>query len=269
MNPSSPLVKQLKPPAGFDVKRTPLVSFRRVDLLFDPSELDAIHKTMHVSSFSSPNNTVPPTLFGPDASESYNLSPDEYLSLFTTPLPDANYKVLLLSTAGHWTTASLPGARDPDDIQAEATNPAVFKTFKEAVRVWSAKVTTALLVDRLSEYYAGVRSKERQVLIRAYLPGHEYDCHKEEGPLTEVREFSREWYNWSWVGRMNEAFRVSCFCYFLIEGVLIGCGFVGGHSSGRESAAAILERRSSGASTTRRCKRLFSISPAYTNPISL
>lgn len=167
---------------------------------------------MHASTLSAPNPSVPKTLFGPDASESYNLSPDTYLSIFTAPLPEANYRVLLLSTAGHWTTATLPGARDPDNVQKQSTNPAVFKTFKEAVRVWTSKVTTALFDSRFtSSSHGGVRSEDRQVLIRAYLPGHEYDCHAEPGPLTKVREFSREYYNWSWVGRMNEAFRVSRF----------------------------------------------------------
>ncbi|KAF8604834.1 hypothetical protein BDV93DRAFT_491604 [Ceratobasidium sp. AG-I] len=208
LNPSSPLVRLLKPPAGFDIKRTPLVTFRRVDLLFSTSELDTIHTSIHASSLSAPNSTVPKTLFGPTASESYNLSPGTYLSIFTAPLPEANYRVLLLSTAGHWTTATLPGARDPDNVQEEATNPAVFRTFQEAVRVWTSKVTTALLDSRLSGASpGGVKSQDRQVLIRAYLPGHEYDCHAEPGPLSEVRKFSRDYYNWSWVGKMNEAFR--------------------------------------------------------------
>ncbi|QRV98548.1 hypothetical protein RhiJN_26567 [Ceratobasidium sp. AG-Ba] len=201
LNPSSPLVDQLKPPAGFDIKRTPLVTFRRVDLLFEPSELDAIHLSMHNSS-----DSVPSTLFGPEASESYNLSPDKYLSIFTAPLPEANYKVLLVSTAGHWTTASLPGARDPSDVQKEATNPAVYKTFVEAVRVWTKKVSGVLKEPSVGQ---GVKNSEKQVLIRAYLPGHEFDCHKETGPLTRVREFTREWYNWSWIGRMNEAFKAA------------------------------------------------------------
>ncbi|KAG8690292.1 hypothetical protein FRC08_010577 [Ceratobasidium sp. 394] len=209
LNPSSPLVDQLKPPAGFDIKRTPLVTFRRVDLLFSPPELDAIHLAMHNISLSSPppssETAVPTTLFGPKASESFNLSPDTYLPVFTAPLPEANYRVLLLSTAGHWTTGSLPGARDPDEPSQEATNPAVYKTFVQAVKIWTEKASKALAGPSLKSQ--GVKNSEKQVLIRAYLPGHEYDCHKEPGPITEVREFSREWYNWSWIGRMNEAFK--------------------------------------------------------------
>ncbi|CAE6440264.1 unnamed protein product [Rhizoctonia solani] len=195
LNPSSPLVTQLKLPSGFDIERTPLVTFRRVDLLFDTHELDSIHRAIH--SGSNASTEIPDTLFGPKASESYNLSPKAYLEQFMQPLPEGNYKTLIVSTAGHWTTGSLPGARDPEDIQAGATNPGVYKTFVEAVRVWTNQVSGALLTDK----------KGRQVLIRAYLPGHEYDCHKEQGPLTEVREFSQEWYNWSWIGRMNEAFK--------------------------------------------------------------
>ncbi|QRW25633.1 hypothetical protein RhiXN_10709 [Rhizoctonia solani] len=113
--------------------------------------------------------------------------------------PEGNYKTLIVSTAGHWTTGSLPGARDPEDVQAGATNPGVYKTFVEAVRVWTDQVSRALSAD----------TRAREVLVRAYLPGHEYDCHKESGPLTQVREFSQEWYNWSWIGRMNEAFKAA------------------------------------------------------------
>ncbi|CAE7227791.1 unnamed protein product [Rhizoctonia solani] len=195
LNPSSPLATELKLPTGFDIQRTPLVTFRRVDLLFDPSELDSIHRAMH----SNASGDVPGTLFGPNASESYNLSPKTYLEQFMQPLPEANYRTLIVSTAGHWTTGSLPGARDPDNTAAGATNPGVYKTFAEAVRVWTNKVAGALSTD----------TKERQVLIRAYLPGHEYDCHHEQGPLTQVRPFSQEWYNWNWIGRMNEAFKAA------------------------------------------------------------
>ncbi|CAE6360378.1 unnamed protein product [Rhizoctonia solani] len=197
LNPSSPLVSELNPPTGFDMNRTPLVTFRRVDLLFDKPELDSIHRAMH----SNASGDVPDTLFGPGASESYNLSPKAYLEQFMQPLPEGNYRRLIVSTAGHWTTGSLPGARDPENTTAGATNPGVYKTFAEAVRVWTHQVSGALLTD----------TKDRQVLIRAYLPGpgHEYDCHKEPGPITEVRTFSQEWYNWSWIGRMNEAFKAA------------------------------------------------------------
>ncbi|KAF8714630.1 hypothetical protein RHS03_00091, partial [Rhizoctonia solani] len=197
LNPSSPLLTQLKLPHGFDIDRTPLVTFRRVDLLFDTHELDSIHLEMHRND--NANGSVPDTLFGPKASESYNLSPKTYLDQFMLPLPEGNYKTLIVSTAGHWTTASLPGARDPEDVQAGATNPGVYKTFVEAVRVWTDQVSRALSAD----------TRAREVLVRAYLPGHEYDCHKESGPLTQVREFSQEWYNWSWIGRMNEAFKAA------------------------------------------------------------
>ncbi|KAH7337867.1 hypothetical protein B0J17DRAFT_664464 [Rhizoctonia solani] len=195
LNPSSPVVSQLKPPVGFDIDRTPLVTFRRVDLLFAQSELDAIHRGMH----SNASGDVPDTLFGPGASESYNLSPKTYLEQFMLPLPEGNYRDLIVSTAGHWTTESLPGARDPEDTAAGANNPGVYKLFVEAVRVWTNQVSSALLND----------NKGREVLIRAYLPGHEYDCHQASGPLTEVRPFSQEWYNWSWIGKMNDAFKAA------------------------------------------------------------
>ena len=41
--PSSPLLPHLRLPPGFDVARTPLVTFRRIDTLLEPTALDALY----------------------------------------------------------------------------------------------------------------------------------------------------------------------------------------------------------------------------------
>ncbi|KAB5590092.1 LPS-assembly protein LptD [Ceratobasidium theobromae] len=201
VNPSSPLVSQLRLPPGFDISRTPLVSFRRVDLLFEKHELDAIHRSMHH------NGSSVPELIGPNAWATWDLSPSVYIKQFTAPLPEANYRALVVSTAGHWTTSTLNGARDPNDPSTGPTNPLMLKIFSEAVRVWTRQVSEALSAPSTSR--SGVRNSERQVLVRAYLPGHEGDCHKASGPVEEIQEYTEEIHNWSWIGRMNEAFKVA------------------------------------------------------------
>ena len=39
LNPESPLLRQLRLPAGFNIQTTPLVTFMRVDLLFSKAEM--------------------------------------------------------------------------------------------------------------------------------------------------------------------------------------------------------------------------------------
>ncbi|KAF8754547.1 hypothetical protein RHS01_05795 [Rhizoctonia solani] len=171
LNPSSPLLTQLKLPHGFDIDRTPLVTFRRVDLhTFRPQSIRIIQPL--AQNLPRPIHAAAPRRKLQDSHRQHRRTLDHRVS---------------------------PGARDPEDVQAGATNPGVYKTFVEAVRVWTDQVSRALSAD----------TRAREVLVRAYLPGHEYDCHKESGPLTQVREFSQEWYNWSWIGRMNEAFKAA------------------------------------------------------------
>ncbi|KAI0744300.1 hypothetical protein C8Q80DRAFT_1327235 [Daedaleopsis nitida] len=50
MEPSSPLVRKLNFPPGFDIASTPLVTFRRVDLLLEPSRLDNLYQSLHPDS---------------------------------------------------------------------------------------------------------------------------------------------------------------------------------------------------------------------------
>ena len=53
----------------------------------------------------------------------------------------------------------------------------------------------------------GERPVARQVVVRAYLPGHE-DCHSFRAPWAERQPFKWNWYNWAWIGDMNARFQV-------------------------------------------------------------
>lgn len=74
------------------------------------------------------------------------------------------------------------------------------------------KLVTALEEAKRAEAMKGRRRrKERQVVIRAYVHGHE-SCHNEQvelaGPLNEYKGLIQSWYNWKWVRRFNDVFQV-------------------------------------------------------------
>ena len=132
----------------------------------------------------------------------------KYLEIFQKPLPEGNYGTLVISTAGHWTTTLLRGFRD----ESKGENAGfgidnMFPFFEKAMTKWADTIQDALTTDRGT---AGGRS--RQVVVRAYLPGHE-DCHSHRQPWTEWQPFKWKWYNWAWISDFNKVFEV---CQLLI-----------------------------------------------------
>ena len=53
----------------------------------------------------------------------------------------------------------------------------------------------------------GKEWRRRQVVVRAYLPGHE-DCHNFRAPIGEYAKGVNGWYNWNLIGDFNRAFEV-------------------------------------------------------------
>ena len=90
----------------FDVASTPLVTFRRIDLL-SKDELISIHKS------SQPENVTldDTSLFSEDVIWTFPVT--EYFSEFSAPLPRANYATIVVCTAGHWTNYLFPKVEPP------------------------------------------------------------------------------------------------------------------------------------------------------------
>lgn len=112
----------------------------------------------------SPNPTPWPTKtpLGPNTSESCNTSSETSLPFFTPSLPEVSHRISFLIPAVH-KYCILPGARGLGNAQVEVTNPALFKSFKAAVRVWTFKITTALVDPRFLDLsQGGVKSKDRR-----------------------------------------------------------------------------------------------------------
>ena len=197
LNPSSPLISTLSLPPNFSIKNTPLVTFRRVDLLFNKSELINLRRERY----------RPPQTFELFSEERFwSLSPKEYMPMFLAPLPEANYGTLVVSTGGHWTTTLLHGFRDESKKDSGYGIDGVIKFFDHAMRKWATDVQFALDADQRNRNNA--RHKQyRRVVVRAYLPGHE-DCHKIFQPWTHWHKPKWDWFNWSWIKDFNTVFEV-------------------------------------------------------------
>ncbi|KAF5332066.1 hypothetical protein D9758_016259 [Tetrapyrgos nigripes] len=229
LNPESQLIRTLSLPAGFNISTTPLVTFRRVDLLWTQEELEKMHKELYPEKYpemivgrppsgDNGNGPQPFKLFSDE--KTWSLSPSEYVDIFTKSLPEANYGTLIIATAGHWTTTLFSGYRDESKESEGYGIEGVIQFFEKAMQGWADVVQKmldaaeterplALSKDSEGNTWRGSgtgRRKRRQVVIRAYLTGHE-GCHEHRDPWKEIQPFEWSWYNWRYIDRFNEAFQ--------------------------------------------------------------
>ncbi|EGO00375.1 hypothetical protein SERLA73DRAFT_168148 [Serpula lacrymans var. lacrymans S7.3] len=215
LSPSSPLIPLLQKegfPPGYSIADTPLVTFRRVDLLMSQEELNELYARRTPTPLSSQPNRHGPL-------SPLRIPPPSSLSPLPLPPSHLHYSTLILSTAGHWTTTLLHAFRDEslgDDAGYGIAG--VLGFFERAMAVWAGRVQEAV-----DEYNRGkslifvlfsnsslqstkpTSRRPKTVVVRAYLPGHE-DCHDQREPWTEVLPYRWKWYNWPWVGEFNRVF---------------------------------------------------------------
>ncbi|EPQ56891.1 hypothetical protein GLOTRDRAFT_73361 [Gloeophyllum trabeum ATCC 11539] len=193
LSPTSPLIPHLSFPPGFSIEETPLVTFRRVDLLLSQDELRSLHRRLHPEMYA---RNASFSLFSEE--QTWSLSPTEYMPILFGDPPN-HYATLVTSTAGHWTTTLFAGYRDESVGEDEGYGiQGVLQFFNEAMEYWASEV---------QRYFDTHKGRERrQVIIRAYLPGHE-DCHNHREPWTEYKEFDWKWYNWFWIRDFNRIFQ--------------------------------------------------------------
>ncbi|KAJ3493933.1 hypothetical protein NMY22_g20144 [Coprinellus aureogranulatus] len=235
--------KPLRFPVGFNISTTPLVTFRRVDVLFTQSELVQMHKELHPEIYRWKEDFE---LFGEEAV--WTMSPEEYLGIFTGGVPEANYRAMVVSTAGHWTTGLFHGYHLDDSEggdgsrriwanETEVSEPEkdvggwrkVLMEEKGGGERWAEKVQSALDKSEFGVIQAPsssspspggnayppsrisgststtARMGKREVVVRAYLPGHE-DCHSHRTAWEEIVPFKWNWYNWGEIWRFNRIF---------------------------------------------------------------
>jgi len=189
LKPDSPLLSSLSLPKGFDPSSTPLVTFRRIDLLLSKDELISIHSSSQLQT-TTLNDT---SLFSDEGT--WTLPVTEYLDQFLAPLPEANYATMVVSTAGHWTTTVFSKVQPPG-IEG------ILKLFGVAMERWAEDVQSALL---LRGDGSEQKRKERRVIVRAYLGGHE-NCHDFRQPWDEIQPYNWNWYNWYEIPQFNAIF---------------------------------------------------------------
>ncbi|KZT04371.1 uncharacterized protein LAESUDRAFT_658093 [Laetiporus sulphureus 93-53] len=212
LSPTSPLLRHLALPPGFDIEKTPLVTFRRVDLLLDRPELEALYAELYPSGAEADGEALrlpSKPLFSDE--QFWSMSPREYVrEIFLQPAP-LRYSTLVISTAGHWTTTLMSGFADP--AQPGDGIAGVLGFFGVSMQRWAEEVQGMMdgyreEEERRSGRWFGLGRRggvERQVVIRAYLPGHE-DCHDERRPWTEWKSFRWNWYNWGSIKDFNRIF---------------------------------------------------------------
>lgn len=221
LSPTSPLIPELDFPAGFSIENTPLVLFRRVDLLFNQDDLQTLYQNTYRTEAEEEDpsaiNGTTKSLFSEEST--WSLSPSEYMPMFLASPPEANFGTLVVSTAGHWTTTLMSAFRDEEAGDAAGYGIEGVKAFfKLAMRSWAGQVQ-----DAIDEYRRHGGTRPKQVVVRAYLPGHE-DCHDHRAPWTEIAPYNWRWYNWPWIQDFNAIFQVGicqlsaiactnlCFC---------------------------------------------------------
>lgn len=212
LSPTSPLLPSIRFPRNFDITKTPLVTFRRVDVLFSKEELIDIHRSIQPPDAVLEDDS----LFGDKAI--WTLPVANYLSEFVTPLPERNYKTMVVSTAGHWTTDTF-AKTSPNGIEG------VLNLFERATELWANEVEVHIGEHEYRPpswiWILGPFAKKetnRRVIVRAYLPGHE-DCHSFREPLKVVQPFNWNWWNWREIWKFNVIFEVSSLnCCKLLKG---------------------------------------------------
>lgn len=194
LKPDSPLVNTITFPPDFNISSSPLVTFRRIDILFSQGELNALYHTQN-PHFSSND-----TLFSEETV--WTLPIYEYLDIFFSP---ANYGTMVVSTGGHWTTTLFSYFRDESKKDSGYGIESVLHFFEVSMQKWASEVQMALWKDEKRGGAKRTRKGGKRVVIRAYLPGHE-DCHSFRKPWAEVQPFVWNWYNWGNIWDFNLRF---------------------------------------------------------------
>ncbi|KAH7097528.1 hypothetical protein BKA62DRAFT_716269, partial [Auriculariales sp. MPI-PUGE-AT-0066] len=200
----SPLVPHLKFPPGFDLDRTPLVTFRRTDVIMDPDELVEVFAKAYPERASKPTPQIK-DIFGTSQEVFYHFPASEQLEMFTSP-PPLNYGLLVANSAAHWTQSVFEALDGPD---------AIIDFFAHATRSYITRITRAFDGGQARPKWTSApryssrtsSGHARRVVFRSATTGTD-DClssdWRELGPSREVPPMNANHWNWRWIWRLNE-----------------------------------------------------------------
>jgi len=172
-----------------------------VDLLLSKSDLTELWK-----DFPGGNHTRGLFEGGEDV---WDLGPLVYMRVFLAPFPEANFRSMIISSAGHWTLPGFKDESDPSDVHAYSE---VLYFYKITMNSWTKRMANSLNKAKQDDEAMGItRAKERHIILRGYNTGHD-NCNTVEsrigGPLDEYKDSMSYSYNWGWIRKMNRAFEV-------------------------------------------------------------
>jgi len=196
LNPASPLMTTLSLPPGFDIANTPLVTARRVDLLWSVQEVQAFWDSTQDKPMQDGK-----TVFTHEIA--YTIRFDTYLSDFLQPLPTASYSAMIMTTGAHWTNYHFNGT-------TPAGIPGIMKLFKVAAKNWVDHFQDAVGKANRECEAAGELCKRprRRAIIRDYLEGH-YGCENIFEPSTTIMKAPQDFWNWREMPEFNAVWTVS------------------------------------------------------------
>ncbi|EIW83551.1 hypothetical protein CONPUDRAFT_122139 [Coniophora puteana RWD-64-598 SS2] len=240
LNPSSPLVQELDIPYDFDIESTPLATFRRVDLLLSRPELEKLYKETY------PDKAETTPLFSEEQTWSISPQQymPLFLSLpYSTLIVSTagHWTTTLMSAFRNESIGEKDGygiqdvleffevsmQQWADDVQSALVSyynsdegggdqwtfgalhyDAPSDTWRVAGMDddWTLASMRALPYAPALARTEGSVARDKRVVVRAYLPGHE-DCHNFYQPWWRIKPFQFQWYNWAWIKDFNQIFQ--------------------------------------------------------------
>ena len=188
-------------PAGFNISSTPLITVRRVDLLFSREELDDLWQSTQ-QKLSQDNTSI----FS--QGDSYTISMDTYLKEFMEPLPKGSYSTLITSSGVHWSSQNYFNGAKTSGLSG------ILSLFKAATKHWADRLQEAVGKENQGCTNAGElcgHPRRRRAIIRDNVEGHD-SCFTQSEPLTRVQKSTSGQMNWADLPRFNAMWKASEYC---------------------------------------------------------
>ena len=184
-------------PPGFSISSTPLVTVRRIDLLFSTEEVEALYWSAQGRPYKDGGKSIY------THETAYTIPMDTYLDEFIAPLPTASYSTMITSTGGHWALFHFNGT-------LPASIPRILNLFKVVAKHWAdhfQEVVGKVNQECLAVGESCKHPRRRRALIRDFVEGHD-NCYSKLDPLTTIEKAPPNVSNWFDMPKFNAVWGV-------------------------------------------------------------
>jgi len=186
-------------PIGFNISSTPLVTVRRIDLLFSSEEVEALYWSAQDKPYMDGGKSIY------THEKAYTIPMDTYLNEFIQPLPTASYSTMITSTGGHWAQFHFNGT-------SPAGIPGILNLFAVVAKRWAdhfQEVVGKANQECLAAGESCKHPRRRRAIIRDFVEGH-YECETKFDPWTDVGTVTAppDYWNWLDMPRFNAVWKV-------------------------------------------------------------